>query len=165
MGVQAGVCGPNPLPECHGARNPLAQMETCEKSRCDRFSWSFYAVCGKSDQRMVLFSGFGLAMCGILIVVYWGIMTTSSGKKKKRSWLQPFSSLNCALSLWEYMWTTVDYVFGFRLHCLLPLGNMKWLFPEPREQSLLCLILSSHPLHFFARLFWASHTSLSKCCG
>lgn len=116
---------------------------------------------------MVLFWGIELTMCWILIAVDWGIMTTSLEvwQKKERRRVQPFSCLNCALSLWEYMWTTVDYVFGFRLHCRLPLGNMKWLFPELREQSVLCLILSSHPLHFFARLCWASRTSLSKCCG
>lgn len=62
--------------------------------------------------------------------------------RKKRRRLQPFNSLNCALSLWEYTWTTVDYVFGFRLHCRLPLGNMKWLFQS--QENSLSSVSSSH---------------------
>lgn len=65
-----------------------------------------------------------------------------SRTKKKRRRLQLFNSLNCALSLWEYTWTTVDYVFGFRLHCRLPLGNMKWLFQS--QENSLSSVSSSH---------------------
>lgn len=38
------------------------------------------------------------------------------------------------LCLWEYMWTAVDYVFGLRLHCCLPPGNMKW-FSKDKKNS------------------------------
>lgn len=41
------------------------------------------------------------------------------------------------------MWTTVDYVFGFQLHCRLPLGNIKWLFLQRQENSL-SSVSSSH---------------------
>lgn len=38
---------------------------------------------------------------------------------------------------------------------LSPTGEYEVAFLKQREQSLLCLILSSHSLHFFASLFWA----------
>lgn len=37
---------------------------------------------------------------------------------------------------------------------LSPTGEYEVAFLKQREQSLLCLILSSHSLHFFASLFW-----------
>jgi len=62
---------------------------------------------------------------------------------------------NC---LWEHMWTTVDYVFGLKLHCCLPPGNMKQLCKDKRAVLLipfsLFLCYSSPAPH---------HSPASKC--
>lgn len=79
----------------------------------------------KSGQRYPLFGGIRLMMCKNSHLRIFSNHRNALGSGQEECNRRAVSA---GLCLWGYARATVDYVFGSRLHCCLPPGNMKWFF-------------------------------------